>query len=272
MLPVGWLYVNVLPDWAKHYRGLISLESGAEVNMIAQTDSSQSSLRKTALVTGASRGFGAALSRSLARAGWRVVLVARSRERLESVAREIRDSGGEAWAIVGDIAEKRAIHRMSGEAAALVGSIDLVVHNAATLGAIPLRSLAETDCEQLELALATNLLGPFRLSKALVGSMVIRRRGLLVHVSSDAAREAYAEWGAYGISKAALEHLSRTWDTELAGTGVRSMVFDPGEMNTQMHAEALPDADPSTLLDPNIAAERLVAMIRNAWPNESEAS
>lgn len=222
---------------------------------------------RTALVTGASRGLGAALARSLARAGVRVVLVARSREPLEAVVQEIRASGGQAWAIVADVTDKRAIHRISGEAAAVAGPIDLVVHNAATLGAVPLRPLAETDCEQLELALATNLVGPFRLTKALVGSMVVNRRGLIVHVSSDAAREAYAGWGAYGVSKAGLEQLSRTWNTELAGTGVHSIVIDPGEMDTQMHAEAVPGADPSTLLDPRVAAENVLAAIRKGSPD-----
>ena len=236
--------------------------------MVADNDSSSSHshLRPTALVTGASRGLGRALAGSLARNGARVVLVARSREPLDVAVREIRAAGGEAWAIAADVADKRAIHRIAGEAAAVAGAIDLVIHNAATLGAVPLRTLAETDCEQLELALATNLVGPFRLTKALVGSMVVRGRGLIVHVSSDAAREAYAGWGAYGISKAGLEHLSRTWDIELAGTGVRSIVIDPGEMNTQMHAEALPDADRSTLLDPEIAANNVLAAIREASP------
>jgi len=230
------------------------------------SSSSRSHLRPTALVTGASRGLGRALAGSLARNGARVVLVSRSRAPLDVAVREIRAAGGEAWAIAADVADKRATHRIAGEAAAVAGAIDLVVHNAATLGAIPLRMLAETDCEQLELALATNLVGPFRLTKALVGSMVVRGRGLIVHVSSDAAREAYAGWGAYGISKAGLEHLSRTWDIELAGTGVRSIVIDPGEMNTQMHAEALPDADRSTLLDPEIAANNVLAAIREASP------
>jgi NAD(P)-dependent dehydrogenase (short-subunit alcohol dehydrogenase family) len=240
--------------------------------MIAKAVSSESSSPKTALVTGASRGLGAALSRSLARAGWRVVLVARSRDPLESVVRQIRESGGEAWAVVADIADKRAVHRISGEAAALAGPINLVVHNAATLGPIPLRPLAETDCEELELALTTNLVGPFRLTKALVGSMVVHGRGLIVHVSSDAARDAYAGWGAYGVSKAGLEHLSRTWNVELAGTGVRSIVFDPGEMNTQMHAEAVPDADPSSLLDPEVAAEKLLTTVRELLPDIQVAS
>ncbi len=193
--------------------------------------------------------------------------MARSRGPLEAVAREIRTSGGKAWAIVADIADKRAIHRVSGEAAAVAGPIDLLIHNAATLGAVPLRPLADTDCEDLDLALATNLVGPFRLTRALVGSMVLRRRGLVVHVSSDAAREAYADWGAYGISKAGLEHMARIWNIELAGTGVYSIVVDPGEMNTQMHAEALPGADPGTLLHPQEAADTVLAKIRAVSPD-----
>jgi NAD(P)-dependent dehydrogenase (short-subunit alcohol dehydrogenase family) len=195
-----------------------------------------------------------------------VVLVARSREPLEAVAQKIRGDGGQAFAICEDLADKRAIHRITGEAAARAGTIDIVVHNAATLGVVPLQQLADTECEQLDLALGVNVVAPFRLTKALVGAMVLRRRGVIVHISSDAAREAYAGWGAYGVSKAALEHLARIWDTELAGSGVRSLIIDPGEMDTQMHAEAVPDADRSTLLDPTIAAGRVLDEIRRTAP------
>ena len=97
---------------------------------------------------------------------------------------------------------------------------------------MPLRLLLDTECEDLERALAVNLVGPFRLTKALAGPMVLRGRGLVVHVSSDAAVEAYPRWGAYGVSKAALDHLGRIWAAELAGTGVRVLTVDPGEMDT----------------------------------------
>jgi NAD(P)-dependent dehydrogenase (short-subunit alcohol dehydrogenase family) len=221
-------------------------------------------LRGTAsLVTGGSRGLGRALGRALAAAGSRVVLVAREAGPLHEVVTEIRAGGGDAHAIAADVADKDAAHAIAGQAAALVGPLDLVVNNASTLGPVPLRFLLDTDCEDLERALAVNLVGPFRLSKALAGSMALRGHGVIVNISSDAAVEAYERWGAYGASKAALEHLGRIWAAELAGTGVRILTIDPGEMNTRMHAEAMPDADPAALADPAEVASAIVALIEN---------
>jgi NAD(P)-dependent dehydrogenase (short-subunit alcohol dehydrogenase family) len=215
----------------------------------------------TALITGGSRGLGAALGRELARRGGRVVLVAREREPLDAVAAEIRAAGGEAHALTADMGDKLAIHAIAGAAAALVGPIDVLIHNASTLGKTPLPLLLETECEDLGRVLEVNLVGPFRLTKVIAGSMALRRRGLIVHVSSDAAVSAYPRWGAYGVSKAALDHLGRTWAAELEGTGVRVLSIDPGEMNTRMHADAIPEADPQSLTDPADIAARIVAMI-----------
>jgi NAD(P)-dependent dehydrogenase (short-subunit alcohol dehydrogenase family) len=214
-----------------------------------------------ALVTGGSRGLGAALGRRLAEAGARVVLVARREDALREVVGAIRTAGGEAHGVVADVGDQAAIHAIAGQAAALVGPVELLINNASTLGPTPLRLLLDTDCEELERALAVNLVGPFRLTKVLAGSMALRGRGLIVNVTSDAAVEAYERWGAYGASKAALEHLGRTLAAELAGTGVRVLNVDPGEMNTRMHAEAMPEADPSRLADPALVAERLVALL-----------
>jgi NAD(P)-dependent dehydrogenase (short-subunit alcohol dehydrogenase family) len=213
------------------------------------------------LITGASRGLGAALARRLGRAGARLALVARGDDALEAVAREIRAAGGEAHALPGDVGEKRDAHRLAGAAAALVGPLDVLVHNASTLGPVPLPLLLETDCEELERVLAVNLVGPFRLTKIVAGAMALRGRGLVVHVSSDAAVAAYPRWGAYGVSKAAQDHLGRVLAAELEGTGVRVVSVDPGEMNTRMHADAIPDADPATLADPDAVARRLAALI-----------
>jgi NAD(P)-dependent dehydrogenase (short-subunit alcohol dehydrogenase family) len=94
--------------------------------------------------------------------------------------------------------------------------------------------------------------------------MVLRGRGLVVHLSSDAATHAYPTWGPYGASKAALDHLARVWAAELAGTGVRFLGVDPGEMDTQMHADAIPDADRAALARPEAVASKLVAMIADA--------
>jgi NAD(P)-dependent dehydrogenase (short-subunit alcohol dehydrogenase family) len=216
---------------------------------------------KTALITGASRGLGASLALELARAGVRVVGVARGKESLEAAMHAVRAAGGEAHALPGDVGDKREIHRIAGGAAALVGPIDMVVHNASTLGPLPMPLLADTECEQLEEVLETNLVGPFRLTRALVGNLVLRGAGLVVHVSSDAAVSGYARWGTYGVSKAALDQLGRVWAAELEGTGVEVLGVDPGEMDTRMHADALPDADRSTLAQPATVAARLVRVI-----------
>jgi len=214
-----------------------------------------------AMVTGASRGLGAALARALAREGARVALVARGREEVERVAAEIRADGGEAHGLAGDVGDKEQIHRLAGAAAALVGPVDLLVHNASTLGRTPLPLLLDTDCEELERVLAVNLVGPFRLTRALAGSMALRGGGLVLHVTSDAGLTPYAGWGAYGVSKAALDHLGRIWAAELEGSGVRFLTVDPGEMDTQMHAEAMPDADRSGLARPEAVVETILDMI-----------
>lgn len=217
---------------------------------------------KAALVTGGSRGLGAALGRALAREGARVALVARGGEDLERTVEAIRAGGGEAHALVGDVGDKEQVHYLAGAAAALLGPVDLLVQNASTLGHTPLRLLLDTDCEDLERVLAVNLVGPFRLGKVVAGAMALRGEGLVVHVTSDAAVNAYPRWGAYGVSKAALDHLGRIWAAELEGTGVRFLTVDPGEMDTRMHAEAMPEADPRALADPAAVAEKVMALIR----------
>jgi len=214
------------------------------------------------LITGASRGLGEALALELGRQGARLVLVSRSRPALEPVLQRIRAAGGIAHALEADLGSKDDIYPLSGAATALVGPIDLLIHNASDLGPTPLRLLLDTECEDFERVLAVNLLGPFRLSRVIAGSMALRQRGTIVHLSSDASVNAYSHWGAYAVSKAALDHLSRIWATELGERGVRSFSVDPGEMDTQMHAAALPDADPKTLARPENVAAQIAALIR----------
>jgi NAD(P)-dependent dehydrogenase (short-subunit alcohol dehydrogenase family) len=216
-----------------------------------------------ALVTGASRGLGRALAEQLAAKGARVALVAREAGPLRDVVAGIRARGGEAHAIAGDIAAKQAIHAIAGQAQGLVGEIEIAIHNASTLGPTPLRLLLDTECEDLAAVLETNLVGPFRLTKVLAGAMAIRGAGVIVHVSSDAAVEPYPRWGAYGASKAAQDHLSKILAAELDGTGVRVLAVDPGEMDTVMHAAAIPDADRATLARPADVAARIVQMIED---------
>ena len=215
------------------------------------------------LITGASRGLGEALALELAAQGARLVLTARTRAALSPLVQLIVERGGEAHALEADLGVKEDIYPLAGAAAALVGPIDLLIHNASELGPTPLRLLLDKDCEDLERVLAVNLLGPFRLSKVVGGSMALRERGTILHVSSDAAVNAYPRWGAYSVSKAALDHLSRLFAVELGERGVRCFSVDPGEMDTRMHAAALPEADPHTLARPAEVASKIVALIRS---------
>jgi NAD(P)-dependent dehydrogenase (short-subunit alcohol dehydrogenase family) len=216
-----------------------------------------------ALITGASRGLGRALAEQLAERGARVALVAREAGPLHDVVAGIRARGGIAHAVIGDIGDKDAVHKIAGQAQGLVGEIAIAIHNASTLGPTPLRLLLDTECEDLAAVLETNLVGPFRLTKVLAGAMALRGAGVLVHISSDAAVEPYPRWGAYGVSKAAQDHLSRILAAELDGTGVRILAVDPGEMDTVMHAAAVPDADRATLQRPADVARRIIAMIES---------
>lgn len=216
---------------------------------------------KAVLITGASRGLGRALAEELAGRGARVGLVARDGRALAEVVGAIRAKGGDAHAIPGDVADKEATHRIAGAAAALLGPVELLVNNASTLGPSPLVPLLDTECESLSRAVDVNLVGPFRLAKAVAGSMALRGRGAILWISSDAAVEAYPGWGAYGATKAAADHLARVWAAELRDLGVTVASLDPGEMDTAMHAEALPDADRSALARPSDVARWVV----EAW-------
>ncbi len=213
------------------------------------------------LIPGGNRGLGLALGMQLAAGGARVVLVARKRAELDAAVAGIRRRGGEAYGIAADIGKKEDIHSIAAQAAALAGPIDILIQNASTLGPVPLRLLLDTGCEDLERTLEINLIGPFRLDKVIAGSMALRGQGLVIHISSDAAVEAYSGWGAYGISKAALDHMTRIFAAELHDTGVQFLSIDPGEMDTKMHADAIPDANRSTLAQPDDVAGRILGII-----------
>jgi NAD(P)-dependent dehydrogenase (short-subunit alcohol dehydrogenase family) len=219
--------------------------------------------QKTLLISGGSKGLGRALGAAAAAKGHRVVLVARGAAALDASVQTIRDAGGEAHGLVADVGDPRAATRIAASASALVGDIDVLVHAASVLGPVPLAPLADTDDEDFEHAFAVNLLGPFRLTRALVGGMSLRG-GVVVNVTSDASVAAYAGWGAYGSAKAALDQLTRIWAEELRGSDVRVFAFDPGEMDTELHATAVPDADRSTLARPDDVARTLIALIEDA--------
>jgi NAD(P)-dependent dehydrogenase (short-subunit alcohol dehydrogenase family) len=217
-------------------------------------------------ITGGTSGLGLALVHEMLDRWAQVAFVARGRGRVDALVQR----RAEAHGVTGDISKKAEIHPIAMQILGALGGLDILINNASDLGPIPLALLADTECEDFERALATNVLGPFRLTKALLGSLAASARegrgAVVVNVSSDAAMNAYAQWGAYGASKAALLQLSRVWDEELKLHGIRVLSIDPGDMDTPMHAAAIPDADRSRLKQPEDAAHEVVDAIIAALP------
>jgi NAD(P)-dependent dehydrogenase (short-subunit alcohol dehydrogenase family) len=213
-----------------------------------------------ALVTGASRGLGLEVARLLAHRGARLILTARGGEALERAA----DGLAAPTALImlpGDIADPQHAERLVALGVARFGRIDLLVNNASTLGPTPMPRLEALPLDALDRVIRVNVSAPLHLLQLVLPQMRARREGTIVNVTSDAAVQAYPGWGGYGVSKAGLEHLSRVLAAEIAGSGIRIYVVDPGEMNTQMYRDASPGADVSALPGPESAAARLVDLL-----------
>ena len=219
-------------------------------------------------VTGGTSGLGLALVRRLVARGARVAFVARNARAVEQIADETGAHG-----IVGDVGRKEDIHPIALQVLGNLGGLDALINNASALGPTPLALLADTECEQLEQALRVNLLGPFRLTKALFGALAASTRdgrgAVVINISSDAAVNPYSGWGAYGASKAALRHLTAIWAEEGRADGISLLSLDPGDMDTPLHALAVPDADPTTLKRPEDAAAEIVEALFGALPTLS---
>jgi NAD(P)-dependent dehydrogenase (short-subunit alcohol dehydrogenase family) len=232
----------------------------------------QSFAGRRVAITGGTAGLGLALVRELLSRGADVAFIARKPDGVVRVTQE----SGRPHGVIGDVSNKEDIHRIALQVLGALGGLDVLINNASDLGPTPLQLLADTECEDFERALMTNVMGPFRLTKALLGSLAAAARekgsAVVLNVSSDAAVTPYARWGAYGASKAALHHLTRIWDQELGSSGIRFISLDPGDMDTAMHATAVPDADTSSLKRPDVAAREVADVIEAALPgNSSEA-
>src|SRR6516225_9147329 len=219
-------------------------------------------------ITGGTSGLGLALVRQLVARGARVAFVARTVRAVEQIANETG-----AYGIVGDVGRKEYIYPIALQVTGNLGGLDALINNASVLGPTPLALLADTQCEELEQALTVNLLGPFRLCKALFGALSASARigcgAVVINISSDAAITPYSGWGAYGASKAALRHLTAIWAKEAGAEGVAFLSIDPGDMDTPLHALAVPDADPTTLLRPEEAAAEIVRSLLAALPSQA---
>jgi NAD(P)-dependent dehydrogenase (short-subunit alcohol dehydrogenase family) len=217
-------------------------------------------MRRTALITGASRGLGKALAERLAADGWNLVIDARDGVALETARAEIDAAGpGTVVALSGDVDDPVHIAALVG-AAAGQGRFELVVNNAGTLGPSPLPSVAWLRTGDLERILRTNVVAPLRVIQAALPHLRAVH-GVVVNVTSDAAVEGYEGWGGYGASKAALEQLSRVLAAE--EPGVHVYWVDPGDMRTQMHQDAFPGEDISDRPTPESRAPGLVQLIHD---------
>lgn len=198
-----------------------------------------SDVPRVAIVTGASRGLGMVIARVLAVRGVDLVIGAREKQPLVEAAAPLRALGRRVATVDGNIADPGVRAWLIDEARQL-GGLDVLVNNASELGGI--RPLTAVDPRLFEHVLLVNTVAPAALA-ALAAPLLAERGGLIVNVSSDAARGAYPGWGPYGASKAALELLTRTMDAELRDRGVFAVSVDPGDLRTRMHQEAFPGED-----------------------------
>lgn len=215
-----------------------------------------SSTAPVAIITGGSQGLGNALAREFLLAGITTIIDGRDSAHLDAAARGLR-MHGTLIALPGDVTDKEHAHALVNAAAAL-GRLDILVNNASTLGEVPLPRIDQLTEPVFRRLFDVNVFAPIHLMQH---ALRLMRRSpghpVIVNITSDAASQAYATWGGYGASKAALEHISRVLAEELAGGPIRVLVADPGDMDTQMHRDAIPDADPADLRQPADSARAL---------------
>jgi NAD(P)-dependent dehydrogenase (short-subunit alcohol dehydrogenase family) len=219
------------------------------------------SLDRTAIITGASRGLGLALARTLAEHGWTLIIDARTEEALESARAELSRST-RVIAIPGDVTDPE--HREDlAEAAREAGGVDALVNNASILGPSPQPELLDYPLDVLEQVYHSNVISPLALIQALNNELKPQAR--IINVTSDAAVEPYEGWGGYGSSKAALEQLSNILAAE--NPGLRVYRVDPGDMRTQMHQEAFPDEDISDRPLPEESVPGFIELLTGDLPS-----
>jgi NAD(P)-dependent dehydrogenase (short-subunit alcohol dehydrogenase family) len=220
-----------------------------------------------AIVTGASRGLGLALSTGLVRAGWSVVIDGREHRTLDEAADRIRAhavDGARVVALAGDITDADHRHALT-VAAFELGGLDLLVNNAGTLGASPLPSLGDYPLDELRVAFEINVVAPLGLVQDALPLLLDAPHPRVLDITSDAGVEAYEGWGGYGAGKAALEHLGAVLAVEFPAVTVWSV--DPGDLRTVMHQAAFPGEDISDRPEPATVVPAFLDLIGSNRPS-----
>lgn len=199
--------------------------------------------KKVIMITGASKGLGKALTMAFAKEGAKLSICSRSEQRLEKVKQEAEGLGAEVLAITADVSQPGDVERFVALTQEVYGQIDVLVNNASVLGPSPMPLLLDYPAEDFAEVLRVNAVSAFLVSQRVIPIMLERNEGSIINVTSEAGHVGYAGWGAYGISKFAVEGLTQTWADELKHTNVRVNMVDPGEMDTEMHQLAVPDCD-----------------------------
>jgi NAD(P)-dependent dehydrogenase (short-subunit alcohol dehydrogenase family) len=225
------------------------------------TENNMSTVPSVAVVTGISRGLGYEITRGLLDTGWTVVGDARDAAALASAVDAL--PAGRVRAVPGDVTDPEH-RRQLAAAARAAGPVGLLVHNASTLGPSPLPPLAELAPAALRDILETNVVAPLALTQLLLPDLRATG-GQIVHVTSDAGTEAYTGWGGYGSAKAAFDHLGAVLAEEQPE--LRVHVFDPGDMNTEMHQLAFPGEDISDRPAPATVVPSFLRMVSGRLPS-----
>ncbi len=213
---------------------------------------------RIAVVTGASRGIGKATALALAKRGAHVIAVARTQGGLEELDDEIKALGGSATLVPADVKDYPALDRLGAAIHERWGRLDILVGNAGVLG--KLSPLGHIEPKTWDEVMAVNVTANWRLIRSLDPLLKRSEDGRAIFVTSGAAHKAFAYWGTYSISKAALETLVRTYAAEISTTKVTANMFSPGPTRTRMRALAMPGEDPETLPSADDVAAQLVEM------------
>lgn len=215
---------------------------------------------KLALVTGASRGIGAAAAAALAKAGAHVILTARNAKDLEKIEDEIFEAGGSATIAPLDLTDGEAIARLAAAVKQRWGKLDILILNAAMLGT--LTPVPAIDGAEFGKLVTLNLIAQQAMIAHFDGLLRASNAGRLIAITSSVGAKPRAYWGAYGASKAALESLVTSYGEEMENISrLRVAIVDPGKTRTAMRAKAYPGEDPATVKEPRVVAQAICNLL-----------